>query len=73
MFKRRLIKTLKAVINELEEENAKLKYAVKEKEHNNIILLESNYELRQKVRDLENNLDFIVNDLSAQKKKMLGL
>lgn len=74
MFKKRLlIKTLRNVINELEDENAKLKYVIRLKEHNNVILLENSKELRAKIKDLENNLEFVTNNLSAQKRKQLGL
>lgn len=74
MFKNRLlIKTLRNVINELEDENSKLKYVIELKEHNNVILLENSKELRAKIKDLENNLEFVTNNLSAQKRKQLGL
>lgn len=74
MFRKRLlIKTLRNVINELEDENAKLKYVIRLKEHNNVILLENSKELRAKIKDLENNLELVTNNLSAQKRKQLGL
>lgn len=74
MFKKRLlIKTLRNIINELEDENAKLKYVIRLKEHNNVILLENSKELRAKIKDLENNLELVTNNLSAQKRKQLGL
>lgn len=74
MFRKRLlIKTLRNVINELEDENSKLKYVIELKEHNNVILLENSKELRAKIKDLENNLEFVTNNLSAQKRKQLGL
>ena len=70
---RRLIRTLKQVINELEEENDGLKYKLKESQHNNVILLESNSDLRKSIVDLENNLELAINNLSAQKRKQIGL
>lgn len=74
MFRKRLlIKTLRNIINELEDENAKLKYVIRLKEHNNVILLENSKELRAKIKDLENNLELVTNNLSAQKRKQLGL
>lgn len=74
MFRKRLlIKTLRNIINELEDENSKLKYVIELKEHNNVILLENSKELRAKIKDLENNLEFVTNNLSAQKRKQLGL
>ena len=68
-----LRKTLLKVINSLEEENKQLKNKMKEKEHDNLILLDNSIELRRKIKDLENNIEFIVNNLSSIKKKKIGL
>ena len=61
------------VINSLEEENKQLKNKMKEKEHDNLILLDNTIELRRKIKDLENNIEFLVNNLSSIKKKKIGL
>ena len=61
------------VINQLEEENLRLKYKIKEQEHNNIILIENEMKLRSKIKDLENNIEFLSNNLSPKKKKEIGL
>lgn len=45
----------------------------KELEHNNLILLENSIELRKKITYLENNIEFLTNNLSTQKKKRIGL
>ena len=68
-----LRKTLLKVINSLEEENKQLKNKMKEKEHDNLILLNNSIELRRKIKDLENNIEFLVNNLSSTKKKKIGL
>ena len=68
-----LRKTLLKVINSLEEENKQLKNKMKEKEHDNLILLDNSIELRRKIKDLENNIEFLVNNLSPKKKKEIGL
>ena len=68
-----LRKTLLKVINSLEEENKHLKDKMKEKEHDNLILLNNSIELRRKIKDLENNIEFLVNNLSSIKKKKIGL
>lgn len=68
-----LRKTLLKVINSLEEENKQLKNKMKEKEHDNLILLNNSIELRRKIKDLENNIEFLVNNLSPKKKKEIGL
>ena len=68
-----LRKTLLKVINSLEEENKQLKNKMKEKEHDNLILLDNSIELRRKIKDLENNIEFLVNNLSSIKKKKIGL
>lgn len=72
-LKFRLRKTLLKVINSLEEENKQLKNKMKEKEHDNLILLDNSIELRSKIKDLENNIEFLVNNLSSIKKKKIGL
>ena len=61
------------VINQLEEENSRLKDKIKEQEHNNIILIENGMNLRSKIKDLENNIEFLSNNLSPKKKKEIGL
>ena len=68
-----LRKTLLKVINSLEEENKQLKNEMKQKEHDNLILLDNSIELRRKIKDLENNIEFLVNNLSSIKKKKIGL
>ena len=68
-----LRKTLLEVINSLEEENKQLKNKMKEKEHDNLILLDNSIELRRKIKDLENNIDFITNNLSEEDKQKIGL
>lgn len=72
-LKFRLRKTLLKVINSLEEENKQLKNKMKQKEHDNLILLDNSIELRRKIKDLENNIEFLVNNLSSIKKKKIGL
>ena len=61
------------VINQLEEENSRLKDKIKEQEHNNIILIENEMKLRSKIKDLDNNIEFLSNNLSPKKKKEIGL
>ena len=72
-LKFRLRKTLLKVINSLEEENKQLKNKMKQKENDNLILLDNSIELRRKIKDLENNIEFLVNNLSSIKKKKIGL
>ena len=64
--KNMLIQSLKGVKNSLEKKN-------KMYENDIIILLDSSKELREEIRNLENNLEFVTNNLSAQKKKKIGL
>ena len=78
MFKRKLIKTLKDVINNLEKENSDLKQKleqrdliIKDYQEENIILLENSKELREKITDLENNVEFLVNNSRSKKIKKL--
>ena len=73
MFSKLLIKSLKKTINQLEEEKEQLKKKNKELEHDNVLLLNTNRDLRGKIYDLEKDLEFVTNNLSAQKRKKLGL
>lgn len=78
MFKKKLINTLKSTINDLEDEKLKLKEEIrKEKEkgsfyqHDLVILLENAEENRKRIQDLENNIEFLVNNLSPAKRKLI--
>lgn len=69
MFKNRLIETLKDVINSLEDDKRELQEQLKEKEHNNIILLENAMELRERIKDLENNIELLYYDRELKEDK----
>lgn len=73
MFDKILIKTLKSTINEVQEENKNLKYSNEELKHDCMILLDTNRDLRAKCKDLENNIEFLVNNLTPKKRASLGL
>ena len=69
MFKRKLIEILKDVINSLEDDKRELQEQLKEKEHNNIILLENAMELRERIKDLENNIELLYYDRELKEDK----
>lgn len=78
MFKKKLINTLKSTINDLEDEKLRLKEEIrKEKEksklyqHDLLISLQNAEENRKKIVDLENNIEFLVNNLSPAKRKLI--
>lgn len=73
LFNKMLIKTLKNTINDLEKDLENQKYINKIHKHNEVILLNNLAEARAKIKNLENNLEFVTNNLSAQKKKKIGL
>lgn len=73
IFNKILIKTLKNTINDLEEELQHEKNLNKIHQHNEVILLDNLSEARAKIQNLENNLEFVANNLSAQKKQKIGL
>lgn len=80
MLKKKLIEVLKNTINNLEDDLKKQKEELrKEKDKNEIyqkdliIVLENSAEQRQKIIDLENNIEFLTFNLSATKRKQLGL
>ena len=70
-FKFKLRKTLLKVIEQLEEEKEDLENKLKEKEHNNLILLQNASEQRSRIKDLENNIEFLVNNLTPAKRKLI--
>ena len=70
MFNKKVIKTLektidtlKEVINNLENENKILR-------HNEETLILDNNKNKEKITDLENNVDFLYNNLSVAKRKL---
>ena len=72
------ISILKDIIKFADEQNNELteKIISKNKEirilkHNELILLKNAEELRNKNKDLENNIEFLFNNLSAQKRKLI--
>ena len=73
LFNKILIKTLKNTINELEKDLENQKYMNKVHEHNEVILLNNLAESRAKIKNLENNLEFVTNNLSPAKKKLLNI
>ena len=70
-FRFKLRKTLLKVIEQLEEEKEDLENKLKEKEHNNLILLQNASEQRSRIKDLENNIEFLVNNLTPAKRKLI--
>lgn len=75
LFKKRknLINNFKKVINSLEYENNQLKEKNRIYEKDLIILLDNAKEFRERIKDLENNIELLTNNLSPAKKKKLGL
>ena len=80
MFNKKLIDTLKDTINNLEDELQDTKKRLKTEQYKNemyqkdlVIILENSEEQRKKITDLENNIEFLVNNLSPQKKKLARL
>lgn len=69
MFKRKLIKELRNVINELEDElhSEKAKNHCLEKDV--VLLLNNARKDREKIRDLENNIELLVNSSKCRKLK----
>ena len=66
MFKKKLIESLKSVINDLEDENKELRTKNEYLEKDNLILIENSSELRKKVRAYEFLLE---TEIERQKKE----
>lgn len=78
MFNKKLIKTLKNVINNLEDEKSKLEEELRKERTKNysyqkdlVIVLQNSEEYRKKIQDLENNIEFLYNNLSPAKRKLI--
>ena len=71
MFKKALIKTLKNVINNLEDENTKLKLKIEQRDLMIKTLLSSSEENKAKIVDLENNVEFLYSNLTPKKKELV--
>ncbi len=70
MLKRKLIETLKQTINSLQEEleNEKQKNSYLTKDL--VVLLNNEMMNRKKMTDMENNIEFLVNNLSPKKREL---
>lgn len=71
--RKKLINNLKKVINSLEYENNQLKEKNRIYEKDLIILLDNAKEFRERITDLENNIELLTNNLSPAKKEKIGL
>ena len=71
--RKKLINNLKKVINSLEYENNQLKEKNRIYEKDLIILLDNAKEFGERIKDLENNIELLTNNLSPAKKKKIGL
>lgn len=70
MLKSRLIETLKQTINSLQEdlENEKQKNSYLTKDL--VVLLKNEMMNRKRMTDMENNIEFLVNNLSSKKREL---
>lgn len=66
-----LIEALKSTINSLEDELKKEKEKNEIYQKDLIIVLKNGEEQRKKIKDLENNVEFLYNNLSPKKKKLV--
>lgn len=80
MFNKKLIQTLKNIINNLEDEKKNLEEELRKEraknytyQHDLIIILQNSEEYRKKIQDLENNIEILTNNLSLAKKKLLNI
>ena len=71
MFNKKLIETLKSVINDLGKELDEKKTVIKDYQKEHEILLNNSAEYRAKITDLENNIEFLYNNLTPKKKELV--
>lgn len=71
MFNKKLIKTLKATINSLENdlENEKQKNSYLTKDL--VVMIQNQTRSRKRIIDLENNIEFLTNNIGSRKLKEL--
>ncbi len=71
MFNRKLIKTLKATINSLENdlENEKQKNSYLTKDL--VVMIQNQTRSRKRIIDLEKNIEFLTNNIGSRKLKEL--
>lgn len=67
-----IIEGLKGVINSLENEKTKLEQRLQTERHDNEILLQNCMELREKIKDLENNIEVLRNTYMKEEKPKRG-
>ena len=72
MFNKKLIKRLKETINSLDDELDIKEAVIESYQKENEILLENLEELRDKITDLENNIEFLTNNLSEKNKELVN-
>lgn len=72
MFKRKLVKTLKNTINNLEQELKEEKTRNEIYQKDMVILLKNSEKQRKKIKDLENNIELLVNNLSEKNKELIS-
>jgi hypothetical protein len=70
-FLQRLVDSKNSIEKSQENLIAEQKEKIRILTNNEVILLKNAEELRSKNRDLENNIEFLYNNLSAQKKKLV--
>ena len=71
MFNKKLIETLKSVINDLGKELDEKKTVIKDYQNEHEIVLNNSAEYRAKITDLENNIEFLYNNLTPKKKELV--
>ena len=67
----RIVDALKTTINNVEDENKNLKIAIKERDKMLERELKKRKELENKIIDLNNNIEFLTNNLSPAKQKQI--
>lgn len=67
----RIVDALKTTINNVEEENKNLKIAIKERDKMLEKELKKCTELENRIIDLNNNIEFLTNNLSPAKQKQI--
>lgn len=67
----RIVDALKTTINNLEDENSNLKIGINERDKMLSEEIRKRKELENKIIDLNNNIEFLTNNLSSTKKKQI--
>ncbi len=68
-----LVNASRKALTDAEKKIEDLKHLRLQEQRNNELILKENAKLKAKIVDLENNVEFLANNLSAKKRELVGI